>query len=453
MDKIQLLQERKARIIQAGKEIREDIAKIIDENSFVELSAFSFSKNEFYGEEVAGEGVVTGFATVDGNPMYIVAQNFSVLDGGLSEANCAKIVKCIDAAERASTPLLYLLNTRGVQVGEGIPVLEGISKVLLRSIQLKQCAPQYVVVNGEVYGAAAMLAAIANFTFFVNKKSVLAVNSPFVLSAKAGKNLTKEEVGSASVLDKTCIPTFEVQDLSEVREKLQEISSLCAEPIVDAELNTSIPVLNEECDAQTLLTIFESYMELGKACAPDVKTVLGRIGGIAVAAVIFDGENGVELNATKIAKIKNFADLAGYCDLPFITFTDVKGIYPCIKANNSYVLHEIAEYLQVFEQLNVPKISVVYKQAVGLGYSLFASKSIGFDYACAFANAKIALFDSTQGAKIELCNEKADESALAQRYADENSDPINAAKDGYIDAIIEPQFVKQHLIASLQMLK
>ena len=114
MDKIQLLQERKARIIQAGKEIREDIAKIIDENSFVELSAFSFSKNEFYGEEVAGEGVVTGFATVDGNPMYIVAQNFSVLDGGLSEANCAKIVKCIDAAERASTPLLYLLNTRGV---------------------------------------------------------------------------------------------------------------------------------------------------------------------------------------------------------------------------------------------------------------------------------------------------------------------------------------------------
>ena len=96
MDKIQLLQERKARIVQAGKEIREDIAKIIDEDSFVELSAFSFSKNDFYGEEVAGEGVVTGFATVDGNPIYVVGQNFSVQGGGLSEANCAKIVKCID---------------------------------------------------------------------------------------------------------------------------------------------------------------------------------------------------------------------------------------------------------------------------------------------------------------------------------------------------------------------
>lgn len=452
MDKIQLLQERKARIVQAGKEIREDIAKIIDEDSFVELSAFSFSKNDFYGEEVAGEGVVTGFATVDGNPIYVVGQNFSVQGGGLSEANCAKIVKCIDAAERASTPILYILNTRGVQVGEGIPVLEGLGKVLLRSIQLKQCAPQYVVVNGEVYGAAAMLAAIANFTFFVDKKSVLAINSPFVLSAKAGKNLSKEEVGNAAALNKTCIPTFVVQDLSEVREKITQISTLCDEPIIDAELNAPVPALNGTCDANTLLTIFESYIELGSAYEPDVKTVMGRIGGIAVAAVIFDAENGVELNADKIAKIKNFADLAGYCDLPLISFADVKGIVPCMQVNNSYVLREAAEYLEVFQGLNVPKISVVYKQAIGLGYSLFASKSIGFDYACAFASAKIALFDSVQGAKIELKDEKADENALAARYAEENSDPINAAKDGYIDAIIEPQFVKQYLIAALQML-
>ena len=87
-----------------------------------------------------------------------------------------------------------------------------------------------------------------------------------------------------------------------------------------------------------------------------------------------------------------------------------------------------------------------------MGYSLFASKSVGFDYACAFANAKIALFDSVQGAQIELGNEKADKAALAAKYADENSDPINAAKDGYIDAIVEPQFIKQYLISSLQML-
>ena len=119
MDKIQLLQERKAKIAEAGKDIRARIQAIVDEESFVELSAFSFSKNEFYGEDVAGEGVVTGFATVDGYPLYIVAQNFKVMDGGISKAACEKIAKCLDTAEKNSTPILYLLNTRGVQVGEG----------------------------------------------------------------------------------------------------------------------------------------------------------------------------------------------------------------------------------------------------------------------------------------------------------------------------------------------
>ena len=108
--------------------------------------------------------------------------------------------------------------------------------------------------------------------------------------------------------------------------------------------------------------------------------------------------------------------------------------------------------MDILDTIDTAKISVVYKKAIGLGYSLFASKSVGFDYACAFANAKIALFDDVQGAKIELADEKADNNLLVAKYADENSDPIHAAKGGYIDAIIEPQFVKQHLIASLQML-
>ena len=100
MDKIQLLQERKAKIAELGKEIRDRITAVIDEDSFVELSAFSFSKSEFYGEDAVGEGVVTGFATIGGYPFYVVAQNYNVLDGGMSKASCDKIVKCLDAAEK-----------------------------------------------------------------------------------------------------------------------------------------------------------------------------------------------------------------------------------------------------------------------------------------------------------------------------------------------------------------
>ena len=124
MDKIQLLQERKARITEAGKEIRANIEAIVDEQSFVELSTFSFSKNEFYGEDVAGEGVVTGFATINEYPFYIVAQNFKALDGGVSKANCDKIAKCLDAAEKNATPVVYILNTHGVQVGEGWGIIK-----------------------------------------------------------------------------------------------------------------------------------------------------------------------------------------------------------------------------------------------------------------------------------------------------------------------------------------
>ena len=226
MDKIQLLQARKAQLEEAGKEIRAQINALVDAESFVELSAFSFCKNEFYGEEAAGEGVVTGFATVDGYPFYVVAQNYDVMRGGISKANCDKIAKCLDAAEKNCTPVLYLLNSQGVQIGEGVTVLEGLGKLLMRSTQLKGVVPQYVVVNGDVYGSAAMLAAIADFTFFIEKKSVLAINSPFVLSAKAGKNLPKEEVGGAKALDKTGIPAFEVKDLDEVRGKIALINEL-----------------------------------------------------------------------------------------------------------------------------------------------------------------------------------------------------------------------------------
>ena len=453
MDKIQLLQERKTQLTEAGKEIRSRINALVDEESFVELSAFSFSKNEFYGQEAAGEGVVTGFATINEYPFYIVAQNFNVMNGGVSKANCDKIAKCLDAAEKNLTPVVYILNTHGVQVGEGVTVLEGLGKLLLRSTQLKGVVPQYVVVDGEVYGSIAMLAAVADFAFFLEKKSVLAVNSPFVLSAKSGKNLAKEEVGGANALDKTGIPAFVLSDIEGVRTHIAEITEIINVPFVEAELNEVVPVLNENVNAQTLMSIFESPLEIWSSCEPEIKTVLGRIGGIAVAAVVFDGkETGVELNAAKLAKIKNFAEFACCQGLPFITFTDVKGICPCMCTNNSRVMKEAAEYLDMLDTIDTAKIAVVYKKAIGLGYSLFAAKSVGFDYTCAFANAQISLFDNVQGAQIEFTGEKAEKAALAERYAEENADPIHAAKDGYIDAIIEPQFVKPYLIASLQML-
>lgn len=460
MDKIKLLQSRRNKVLEAGAEIRKTISALTDEDSFVEISGFSFSKNEFYGKEAAGEGVVTGFATVNGYPVYVAAQNFQVLSGGVSAANCAKILKCLELAEKNSTPVIYVLNTLGVQIGEGVTVLEGLASVLSKAARLHGVVPQFAVINGEVYGQTALLAACADFTFFM-KDAVLASNSPLVISAKSGKNLPKEEVGGAAALSSTNLVGTVKEDIASVRVeigKILDVLPFTNSVVVEngADLNAAMPSLNKKCAAEDLIkAVFDkdSLVEIGTGSATEVKCVLGRCGGISLAAVIFDEEAGVELNAVNVAKINSFVEFAGYYDLPFVSFTNTLGIRSDLDTNNSLVMKNIAKLMENFELLENAKISVVYKKAVGLGYSLFAAKSMGFDYVYAFADAKIALFDSVQGAEIEFSGEKsADKAKLAEKYAEENSDPINAAKNGYVDNIIEPQFVKQYLIASLQML-
>ena len=158
------------------------------------------------------------------------------------------------------------------------------------------------------------------------------------------------------------------------------------------------------------------------------------------------------LDAENVAKITDFAEFASYYSLPLITFADVRGIRPNLQTNDSRVLKNCFKLLETYDLIESAKISVVWKRAVGLGYTLFAAKSAGFDYSYAFATAQIALFEDVKGAEIEFAGEKADAAKLAARYADENADPINAAKNGYVDNIIRPQFVKQYLVASLQML-
>ncbi|MCD8309245.1 MAG: hypothetical protein LUD19_05250 [Clostridia bacterium] len=455
MDKNQQLHERKEKLMLAGKSVREDISLLTDEGSFVELSAFSFSRNEFYGDEAQGEGVVTGFATIDGYPYYIAAINPQVMQGGVSKAMCDKIFKCLDAAEKNDAPVIYLLHSKGVQIGEGVNVLEGLAKLILKTVQLKGSVTQYAVINGEVYGQLAVLVAACDFTFFIKEKGLLAANSPLVISAKSGVNLSAKEVGSAEALEKANIATFIAENLSEVKDAIAKITDLLAVKFADSgDMNTVLAQLNAEVTAENLTEVFDadSFIEVGAPYSSDVKCVLGRIGGITAATVIFNKEGGVKLNVRNVRKIKDFAEFACCNGLPFVTFVDCLGLCPCLDNNNSLVLKEVTELVNVLDCLD-SKVAVVTGKAVGLGFTLFAAKSMGYDCSFAFANAQIALFDGAQGAEIEFADEKsADRSALAQRYSEENSDPVNAAKNGYIDNIIEPAFVKQYLAASLQML-
>lgn len=457
MDKIKLLQTRTAQLLKAGKAVREEISELVDADSFVELSAFSFSESDFYGDKAEGEGVVCGFATIDDFPYYIVAQNAAVLDGGVSKANCEKICKCLEQAEKNGTPVIYILSSLGVRVGEGVNVLEGLAELILKATRLKASVPQYLIVDGEVYGQVALLAGICDFTFFIDKKSLLALTSPLVITASEGENLPKEKIGGAAALDKSGLTTFVVKNLSEVKTRIIAINEIIKTPMQDCgNLNVSLTALNKKADATSILNVFDkgSVIELGASYCSEIKCYFARIGGISVAAVVFDADGGVKLCAGKARKLKEFASLVCDYNLPYVTFVNTLGVKETGKVANSPVIKELCEYVNLIDCMNSAKISVVYGKAIGLGYTLFAAKSMGYDFTYAFANAKIALFDSAQGAEIELVGsgKNADVKKLAEKYADENSDPVNAAKGGYVDNIIEPAFVRQYLIASLQML-
>ncbi|MBO7377354.1 MAG: hypothetical protein J6U35_00580, partial [Clostridia bacterium] len=293
---------------------------------------------------------------------------------------------------------------------------------------------------------------------FLTKDACVSYASPAVIAASAKAPMAKAEVGGIKSISKTGIAQFTVEDLGEVKQKIASLLDVLPDTgasVIDCEddLNRTAPALNEKVCADCLIeSVFDegTAIEIGKDYASDVACVLGRIGGISVGAVVFKGDDkGVELTQENVGKINDFCYFLDDHDLPLINFVNAKGISTDIKVAHSGVLGDVANL--IFNVRNMRKISVVYGKAVGLAYSVFAAKEMNYDYTFAFCNAKISLFDTIEGAYVEFEGVKYDnEAAFAAKYADENQDPINAAKGGYIDNIIEPQFVRQYLIASLQ---
>lgn len=453
MNKLELLKNRRAEVLASGKKIREKIAELTDENSFAEFDSYSFSANEFYNGNVGGEGVVTGVATVNDNSVYIVAQNAEVLSGGITEANCRKIVKCQEKALRAGSPIIYLLDSRGVSVGEGIGALEGIAEVLSAVHDLKGEVPQFAVTVGELYGSFALVAASCDYNFVV-KGGAVSYASPKVIAASCGK---KCEGGCQS----SSLTTFEAENMASVRDTVAKILDCLPEYNGDVETmddyNRTAPELNEKaCEKCVIDAVFDKdyFIEMNKGFAPEVVTGIGRIGGMACAAIVFGGaDDGVELDGDIIAKIKDFVY---YCDensFPLVTFVNAAGIKATAGVACTPVVKQAANLAYALNNLDTPRINVIYKNAIGLGYTLFGSKALGADYSYAFATAKISLFDTKKGAMIELAGVNEENHDKAEvKYAEETQDPFNAAKKGCVDDIIEPQFVRQYIISALQRL-
>ncbi len=456
MNIIDTLNSRKGKLYLASSDVRKKISEIIDDDSFVELNTFAFSKNEFYSEDVEGLGVVTGYATISGYPIYVVAQNGNILNGALSKANLDKIANCLDKALMSETPVLYLLDSKGVQVGEGVAVLEGLAKVLDKSNELKGVAPQIAIAVGEVYGSLSLLVANADYAYIVGN-SCVSYASPNVISASTKNGLSKEEVGGNKA--KNGVMTFNVKSLGEVKEgviklfdTLPNLSGILLENGDD--LNRETLLLNTKACANSIIdAVYDkgTFTKMFEGFADEVIVGVGRVGGISTAVIAFDGgEDGVELNLENVLKIKNFANFVSDNNMPLLTFINTKGIKADASVSSTPILVEIMNMLNNLS--NLGRISVVYGKAIGLGYTAFLSKQFGNAYTFAYAGSKISLLDGEEGISATFQTVDAEKiSELKEKYAD-SQDSYNAAKLGCVDNIIEPQFTRQHIISALQIL-
>ncbi len=458
MEKIGLLKSMKQSLHAESEEVRKLMNQLIDANSFVELQSYSYSHNDFYGESAYGEGVITGFATINDNPVYVAAINSKVLSGGLGLSNCKKIVNLMDKALMANMPVVYLISSQGILAGEGVDALEGVAMLLSKCQQLSQSVPQFAVCYGKVLGSATLLAAQCDYTYYL-KGACVAFNSPLVIAAKSEVNFNETAIGGDSNGNGLC--TFSVETMSDVKESMTALFDILPEfggvyEETDDDPNRASANLNEKVCAKCLISaVFDNgkFIELGKTYTKEVLTGVGRVGGYSVAAIIFNGENGVELTKNNVEKVKDFLYFATDNNLPVLTFVNTLGLKQDVETNSSTVLKSLSNLLCALDySRSVPRINVIYGKAIGLGYTLFGSKAYGADYSFAFCNAEVGAVNSEVGAQMEYASAGGDKEALKEKFASVELDPFKGAKGGFIDDVIEPQYVRQYIIAALQML-
>ena len=463
---LELMKQRKAELLKLTKPVKDFINEITDEYSFVELDAFSFSKDEvFECAGAAGEGVVTGYARIEGHPVYIVAQNPDVLSGGVTKAQSDKILKCMNLAEKSDSALIYVLASSGAKVGEGLKVLDGYGQIIAKSSSLYGVIPQFSVIKGECYGSISYFAALSDVVI-ATKGGLLSSSSANVINAKSGGSMTAEQLSGSAALDKNGFASLTVNNNAELKTKLSSLLSYFSAEIIDmdeASLNEGCEALNNSYSVKSLVEgVFDadSFLELQKGFGSELKIGLGRIGGITVGAVISgEGEKGILLTGAGAQKAASFIRMLDSYNIPFVSFVNVSGSELSLSAEQNGIVRSVASLLSAVSDCTSSKISVVCGKAQGIGYTAFASKSLGFDYTVSWANASISVLSNEIGVNTlyadQISSAKFPEKAreeVAKKYASIEGDPFNAAYGGLVDNIIEPSTTRQYLISALQML-
>ncbi|MDR3262901.1 MAG: hypothetical protein LBT30_01155 [Clostridiales bacterium] len=465
MDKIKILESNSDRVTEASKKIRSFLSGLLDEKSLIETDIFLAGTNFLDGTDALGEGVITGYASIDGIPVYLFAQNSELLSGSLGKAHADKIAKNIYAADKAGIPFISIIDSAGARIGEGISVSEGYAKIIKAANDISGSVPHIAVVKGNCVGMMSVFADTADFVF-ADEKAKLSVASPLV--AAASSKTSADALSAKKIAEKTNGISFLYKTAQELKDNLSGLLALLpsagyiASDDYTDDINRETPTLNEAADAESLFKAViddAKYTEVYADYAREVKCVLGKIAGITAAFIAFDPKVNKFVTADGLKKASKFIYTVSAFDIPLVNFVDCKGIEPSVESEYGGVAGAASALLSNIAISENIKISVITGNAIGYAYSAFAAKELGYNYVFATVDSVISPVNP-ETATVLFYDEELKKAAdpikkreeLNKKYAEESANPYIAAKNGYVDNIIEPALIRPYLASVLLML-
>lgn len=463
---------------------RERLDKLFDPGSFQETGLFVHHRCTNFGMEdrfTPGEGVVTGYGTVNGRTVYAAAQDFTVMGGSLGEMHAAKIAMTQEAALKAGAPMICINDSGGARIQEGVDALAGYGRIFYNNTRASGVIPQISVIMGPCAGGAVYSPALTDFIFMVKGTSQMFITGPQVIKSVTGEDVTAEALGGASAQSTISgCAHFAAENEDDCIEKIKQLLSYLPQnnrtdaPRVagsddpnreDVLLNSIVP--DSESKSYDMLDVLRSLADAGeifevqKDYAKNIITAFIRMDGKSIGVIASQPKvmaGCLDINASD--KASRFIRTCDCFNIPLLTLEDVPGFLPGTAQEHGGIIRHGAKMLYAYSEATVPKITVITRKAYGGAYIGMCSKHLGADSVLAWPTAEIAVMGADGAANIIFGKEiKASENPAAvraQKIAEYNEAIINpyvAAARGYIDDVILPSETRKIIIRTLRSLE
>ncbi|WP_236683219.1 acyl-CoA carboxylase subunit beta [Demequina sediminicola] len=472
------------------KTARERVEQLLDEGSFVELDALTRHRSRNFGldkNRPYGDGVVTGYGTIDGRQVAVYSQDFTVFGGSLGEVHGQKITKVQDFALRTGVPLIGISDGGGARIQEGVAALTQFAEIFRRNVAASGVVPQISIILGPSAGGAVYSPALTDFIVMADGTSQMFITGPDVIKSVTGEDVTFEELGGGHAHNtKSGVAHYLASDEDDAIEYVQQLlqflpaNNLTDAPTWSAEadfettgddeaLNTLIPDSpNQPYDMKSVVEAVldeGEFFEIQPLFAPNVLVGFGHIEGQSVGIVANQPQSmagTLDINASE--KAARFVRTCDAFNIPVITLVDVPGFLPGVNQEHQGIIRRGAKLIYAYAEATVPLITVITRKAYGGAYIVMASKQLGADINLAWPTAQIAVMGAGGAVNIlqrrplakvaeEGGDVEAERARLTAEYEDEIVNPYDAADRGYVDAVIEPSETREQITRALRALR